>query len=806
MSNGGFVSRIKYLFSKGEGQGFRVLAKDKTAGVDVDKFFKRDQKNEAIKFAKEVNKKVEEAKKGFLTRSELAKKLGIKPATIEKYKIKNAEAYKKIKELFEIKKAGVTSPELYKPKTKTAVSEVKKVVDVGSKKPALTYKGEKTVIQKVKDILNSSDKALTEPEVAAKIKEAPKATVSTALSVLKKDKNFKNKIALVSPEEVSKIGAQTKATKLAPMMNTIRDQFVLDPDSDLEDIAKAIYGDKKFNAANLITKEKYLRDASNQIPKFVAQFSPGAIKTTPGFKDISPNKLGDILENIEIRSNDFGFQPGVLQKLRFTIADAKRGLAERTTEKARAKLFSPGKAVDEVAGTAATFERAPGYIEATQIIDSDVNQTKGRRLDPEFSRAFNKALAGDFSEVNSYNKKAKEFAKKYKIDVPIIKTGKNLKPEKIISNFNEFSPGAQKNIKDIAKEKGVVVQTKSKPLFSVAKGSGPTLGINLGLLKGLGTAAEVAGTPAAAALFAANTIRRNIREGQSLADAVVDPMVGADLLLPTAVSRFAPGVMKGVLGLGKVGRAFTPIGAALAIAGQGQEFYNQYKALQELKEQNPRAYEEFMATRVTDPLTAEELADIEDMGREGAMYGGRVGFAKGPKDPSRRKFIKIMGGLASLPLVGKYFKLAGPLSKAAPVATESVKLGFDKFMVLVNKIKSLGDDVTPQRSTIEREKVTVYQGKDGSEYELIEDLNTGNKRVTKDKLGVGTYGDRSYDTIDNRTVMEYTKGETIPGKKKGTKVADQYDEYEEVAGVDGTFDDVDDVRETVVKEIEDELK
>ena len=264
--------------------------------------------------------------------------------------------------------------------------------------------------------------------------------------------------------------------------------------------------------------------------------------------------------------------------------------------------------------------------------------------------------------------------------------------------------------------------------------------------------------------------------------------------------------MRGVLGLGKVGRAFTPVGAALAIAGQGQEFYNQYKALQELKEQNPRAYEEFMATRVTDPLTAEELADIEDMGREGAMYGGRMGFAKGPKDPSRRKFIKIMGGLASLPLVGKYFKLAEPLSKAAPVATESVKLGFDKFMVLVNKIKSLGDDVTPQRSTIEREKVTVYQGKDGSQYELIEDLNTGNKRVTKDKPGIATSGDRSYDTIDNRTVMEYTKGETIPGKKKGTKVADQYDEYEEVAGVDGTFDDVDNVRETVVKEIEDELK
>ena len=355
-----------------------------------------------------------------------------------------------------------------------------------------------------------------------------------------------------------------------------------------------------------------------------------------------------------------------------------------------------------------------------------------------------------------------------------------------------------------------VAQTVKDPALTRAINktltSGPQEAKKLSLLKGLGTATEVVATPAAAALFAANTIRRNIREGQSLADAVVDPMVGADLLLPTAVSRFAPGVMKGVLGLGKVGRAFTPIGAALAIAGQGQEFYNQYKALQELKEQNPRAYEEFMATRVTDPLTAEELADIEDMGREGAMYGGRVGFAKGPKDPSRRKFIKIMGGLASLPLVGKYFKLAEPLSKAAPVATESVKLGFDKFMVLVNKIKTLGNDVTPQRSTIEREKITVYQGKDGSEYELIEDLTTGNTRVTKDKPGMATSGDKSYDTIDNRTVMEYTKGETIPGKKKGIKVADEYDEYEEVAGVDGTFDDVDDVRETIVKEIEDELK
>ena len=41
-----------------------------------------------------------------------------------------------------------------------------------------------------------------------------------------------------------------------------------------------------------------------------------------------------------------------------------------------------------------------------------------------------------------------------------------------------------------------------------------------------------------------------------------------------------------------------------------------------------------------------------------AASGGliRQGFADGPEDPSKRKFMKIMGGLASLPLVGKFFK------------------------------------------------------------------------------------------------------------------------------------------------------
>ena len=311
-----------------------------------------------------------------------------------------------------------------------------------------------------------------------------------------------------------------------------------------------------------------------------------------------------------------------------------------------------------------------------------------------------------------------------------------------------------------------------------------------GLLKGL----QVLGQPSIAAAFAADELAEgNIKTA------------GASLLAPELVGSAAP---KGTSLLSKAGRlamnpfgraarAFTPVGLATIGAGGLYDVYKEFERRQALTDEE----------RLDEDLEAQEKYDEMMVGAaDGGLITGRMGFAEGPKDPSRRKFIKIMGGLASLPLVGKYFKLAEPLSKAAPVATESVKLGFDKFMVLVNKIKTLGDDVTPQRSTIEREKITVYQGKDGSEYELIEDLTTGNTRVTKDKPGMATSGDKSYDTIDNRTVMEYTKGETIPGKKKGIKVADEYDEYEQVAGVDGTFDDVDDVRETIVKEIEDELK
>ena len=127
------------------------------------------------------------------------------------------------------------------------------------------------------------------------------------------------------------------------------------------------------------------------------------------------------------------------------------------------------------------------------------------------------------------------------------------------------------------------------------------------------------------------------------------------------------------------------------------------------------------------------------------------------------------------------------------MATEGAKLGVEKLMMLINKIKKLG---TPDktRTTQDLQEVTVYKGKDGSEYELVEDLATGDVRVTKDKPGIAMGGDKAYDVIEDRSSFVIKRGQADE-TTKGKKQPDEYDEMQEVHSRDGTFDDFEDVSE-----------
>ena len=461
------------------GGGYRLFAK--IEGFNINKYFKNDQKQKAIQEAKQFNKKVEFETKGWLTRQDIAKAVGVKDTTIEKAKQDKTRGWKAIEKNFDIKK--FRAREWYKPKEgigkKAALDAVNKVTGTAMLN---LPRGENTVTAKIRKILDESDVPLDRKDIQEKLTgKRPKtfedftSGIKNAVPKLKRDPKYKNKIKDVSKDEVFSGMIKSRLEKRAPIVLAIRNQLVSDPDSTTEEIAEAMYGSKKYKNSNMFQKLEMQGDAARGVVKFFNTVSSSKSKTPliPGFKDISPDKLGEIIESIESRITDFGFEPGTKRALQFAIADSLRNLPERTTEKMRQRIYyttrNLGKEIDETVGLSATFKNAPGYSEATQLIDKVANRDKGRRNDPVFSRVFKKALDGDFSEIDSYNQKAELFAKKYNIDTPLIRTGENIDPKKFVSYFDEYSPESQKNILDIAKTKGVAVETKSKPLSMLFK-------------------------------------------------------------------------------------------------------------------------------------------------------------------------------------------------------------------------------------------------------------------------------------------------------------------------------------------------
>jgi hypothetical protein len=86
----------------------------------------------------------------------------------------------------------------------------------------------------------------------------------------------------------------------------------------------------------------------------------------------------------------------------------------------------------------------------------------------------------------------------------------------------------------------------------------------------------------------------------------------------------------------------------------------------------------------------EKYSDPEFGFREGAMNGGimRLGFADGPKDPTKRKFIKAAAGIASIPILGRFIKPATKAIEAAAPAIQKSVEGIPDFLTdLIAKIK-----------------------------------------------------------------------------------------------------------------------
>ena len=179
----------------------------------------------------------------------------------------------------------------------------------------------------------------------------------------------------------------------------------------------------------------------------------------------------------------------------------------------------------------------------------------------------------------------------------------------------------------------------------------------------------------------------------------------------------------------------------------------------------------------------ESKLDPEDFAQ-----GGRAGFKDGM---TRRTFLKLLGGMAAVPIVGKFFKLAkvGQKVKQVPIIkTDDVAGKPEWFDALVNKVIREGDDVTKRFATGERQSIHQKTLDDGSVVRVTEDVDDGavrveyesDKNVFEDPVQL-QYKKPLPDEGDPRPTAEFTTAESGPvGRRSGP---DDFDiEVDEVGG------------------------
>jgi len=151
----------------------------------------------------------------------------------------------------------------------------------------------------------------------------------------------------------------------------------------------------------------------------------------------------------------------------------------------------------------------------------------------------------------------------------------------------------------------------------------------------------------------------------------------------------------------------------------------------------------------------------------------------GPVDPDRRTFVKILGGLASIPILGKF---VAPLKQAAPVVAETAKEVPAYFFKLVDKIRRLGKDA-PGLTSIERESGKRYKN-----YEMVEDQTTGDIIIKKQKQGSTMVGDDIVEGTMSEEVIAYRTPKNTP---EGRLPAD-YEEITVRPDAEGKMKDIED--------------
>ena len=282
---------------------------------------------------------------------------------------------------------------------------------------------------------------------------------------------------------------------------------------------------------------------------------------------------------------------------------------------------------------------------------------------------------------------------------------------------------------------------------------------------------------------------KNIRENPYL-----------NLNTPMGVASLSPAILARIARMGKKIKPILGGDVGLEYADEVGDTTTNFKIIQDIedlikeKKLNPELkYKKEIGDNTLIEGGLDAGGDFNIFLKKKFADGGRIGFKKGM---DRRTFMKIMTGLASIPVVGKVFKGAKLATKAAPVAEKAAAASSGQppayFFNLVNKIKNLGDDVTKKQAIKEREIVTEYK-----DYKLTEDLDTGEIQISKTKLG---YDERFDEGIISEEYMSFKPGQADE-TTRGKKVVDEYEENTVYVDKDGKIRDVEEgVSEETIQE------
>ena len=593
------------------------------------------------------------------------------------------------------------------------------------------------------------------------------------------------------------------------IIKALNEEFKFDPDVESgPELTRRIYGDA-FDKADAAGKAELINQVDNDVRKYLRALEGGY--KPKGLKLPDQETINDIIDRID--KGEFKFSSGSRRALLFDVVDNLLGVPSGTFKNQRRILTKQGFELDEIFGLSNVSRKAPGYAEAFQLISPKANQDKKRIIDLPLSKLLSAIDEGKESVVykkkkmslseaiKNFNKDSLNFSNEYNIKSPKINMGAKFNK----SDYKNFSKESLKNIEDVYKNKNYFLsEVKNRPVETFTekakevsktssinqikdmdlKDAGQKGMISTDLLKDVGKfGLKAVGSLPVSLALATDTTKKGLEEGKSFIDAVTQPMVGIDLLYPEVFKKLGPL-------MAKTARVSTPVGVGITGIGilkdRAKNMINQAEAI--------------AATEAT-PYQQDLIEDFAKQ-YKGFEYGGRVGYADGLDDPGKRKFMKIMmGGLASLPVLSRFFRVGEIAAPVAEKAVETVSEAPKYFFDLVNKIKLLGTESKIKPS--ERMTEINYTGMDGSQYTLTEDSVTGLQRIEKDKLGGYADENVSFDTIENKSVMEYQPARTT---EDGLE-PDYYDEGTATFDRDGTvdgFDDgmEDDIIEQIKKEVE----